>query len=155
MSEQQNLPNISISAQYIKDLSFENLAIPGSVQIDTPPVIDLSLDINVTKLSEDDYFEVALNINSKAVHKETTLFIVELVYAGIFHLVNIPTDQQKMILGVHCASMIFPYVRKIIADTTQDGGFQPLMMDPIDFARLYYKRLADEEGSKNVATKGN
>ncbi len=155
MSEKQDVPNVSISAQYVKDLSFENLATPGSVQIDSAPVIDLSLDINIAKLSENNYFEVALNINAKAIHKENTLFVVELVYAGIFHLVNVPQDQQKMVLGVHCASMIFPYARKIIADATQDGGFQPLMMDPIDFARLYYKRLADEGGNDNQAVRGN
>jgi preprotein translocase subunit SecB len=147
---EENLPNISINTQYVKDLSFENLATPGTVQIDSPPVIDLSLDINVTKLSEDNHFEVALNINSKAVHKETTLFVVELVYAGIFHLVNIPEDQQKAVLSVHCTSMIFPYARKIIADVTQDGGFQPLMMDPIDFSRLYYKRMAEEDKANNA-----
>jgi preprotein translocase subunit SecB len=153
MSE-ENLPNISINAQYVKDLSFENLAIPGTVKIDGPPSIDLSLDINVTKLSEDNYFEVALNINSKAVFNETTLFIAELSYAGIFHLANIPEDQLKPVLSIHCAAMIFPYARKIISDVTQDGGFQPLMMDPIDFARLYYKRLADEENSSNIDTGG-
>jgi preprotein translocase subunit SecB len=148
MSE-ENLPNISISAQYVKDLSFENLAIPGSIEIDSAPVIDLSLDINVTKLSEENYFEVALSINSKAIYKDNPIFVVELVYAGIFHLANIPEDQQKMVLSVHCTSMIFPYARKIISDVTQDGGFQPLMMDPIDFARLYYKRLAEDAASSN------
>jgi preprotein translocase subunit SecB len=147
MSEQQ-LPNISISAQYIKDFSFENKATPGSIEIKSAPSIDLSLDINITKLSEENFFEVALNINAKAVHDKDTLFVVELVYAGIFHLENIPEDQLKPLLSVHCTSMIFPYARKIIADVTQDGGFQPLMMDPIDFARLYNKRVAEEEGAK-------
>ena len=143
MSEQQ-LPNISVSAQYIKDFSFENKAIPGSIEIKSAPSIDLSLDINITKLSEENFFEVALSINAKAVHDKDTLFVVELVYAGIFHLENIPEEQLKPLLSVHCPSMIFPYARKIIADATQDGGFQPLMMDPIDFARLYNKRVAEE-----------
>lgn len=142
MSE-QNSPNISISAQYIKDFSFENMATPGSIEIKSAPSIDLSLDINISKLSEDSFFEVSLNINAKALHEKSTLFIVELVYAGIFHMENIPEDQLKPLLSVHCTSMIFPYARKIIADVTQDGGFQPLMMDPIDFARLYNKRVAE------------
>jgi preprotein translocase subunit SecB len=156
MSETQDLPNISLANQYTKDLSFENIAIPGTLKIESPPTIDLSLDINVAKLSEDNYFEVALSINAKAIYnKENTLFVIELVYAGVFHLANIPEDQQRAVLGINCASMIFPYARKIIADTTQDGGFQPLMMDYIDFARLYHKRLADEKGNKNEEARGN
>jgi preprotein translocase subunit SecB len=154
MSEQL-LPEITVTAQFIKDLSFENAAPPGRVKIDSAPVIDLSLDIHVAKLSEDGYFEVTLNINVKAAHKQDTLFIVELKYAGIFRLVNVPSDQQRAMLSVHCASMIFPYARKIIADVTQDGGFQPLMMDPIDFARLYYKRLAEESAASQSKAEPN
>lgn len=147
MSQEQLLPEITISAQFIKDLSVENAAPPGRIKIDSAPTIDLSLDINITKLSDDGYFEVMLNINVKANHKQDLLFIVELAYGGIFRLVNVPKEQEKAMLSVHCASMIFPYARKIIADMTQGAGFQPLMMDPIDFARLYYKRLADEENA--------
>jgi len=144
---EQDLPQISISAQYIKDLSFENAAIPGSIKIETPPTIDLNLDINVSKLSEADFFEVALTVHVKAMHNADVLFILEVIYAGIFHLANIAPEKQNMALGVHCASMLFPYLRKIVADTTQYGGFQPLMMDPIDFSRLYLKRMQENQNN--------
>lgn len=140
--EQTKLPHISVNAQYIKDLSFENPGAPGSlVNIDGQPQIDLALDLNVKKMPEDGYFEVEIIINAKAMSDNKTLFIVDLVYAGVFHLMNIPEDQIQMILAVHCPAIIFPYARKIIADSTQDGGFQPLMIDPIDFGVLYSKKL--------------
>ena len=139
------IPSLSVQAQYVKDFSFENLAPPGSLNITSTPSIDLKLDIHVTKLPEDDHFEVALSINARALHDEDTLFIVELEFAGIFYLANIPEEQHQIVLGINCPALIFPYARKIVADITQEGGFQPLMMEPIDFARLYQRRLQEEE----------
>jgi len=145
--EDQKLPHISVNAQYIKDLSFENPGAPGSlVAGNSQPAIDLALDLNIQKLPEEEYFEVEIIINAKANNEDKTLFIVDLTYAGIFHLVNIPPEQIQMILAVHCPAIIFPYARKIIADATQDGGFQPLMIDPIDFGVLYSKKMNDREG---------
>jgi preprotein translocase subunit SecB len=138
MSEQK-LPSISVSAQYIKDLSFENFATPGSMEIKTTPSIDLSLGTAVNKLAEN-FYEVVIKIEATAIHEKTKLFHVELAYAGIFNLENIPEEQLEPLLNVHCMSIIFPYARKIIADATQDGGFQPLMIEPIDFARFYNKK---------------
>ena len=156
MSEQKNEPNISISAQYIKDLSFENKATPGTIEITSAPSIDLRLDINVTKVSEENYFEVALHINAKAMHEKDTLFIIELVYAGIFHLDQGSEEEQKKLLSVNCAALLFPYARKIIADNTQDGGFQPLMMDPINFEKLYTQRMAEDDSEDdNTSTATN
>jgi len=146
---QEAAPNISVSAQYVKNLSFENLATPGTVEIKSSPNIDLKLDINISKIAEDNYFEVALQINAKAMYEEKALFIIELEYAGIFHLENVAQDQHRALLSIHCTSLIFPYARKIIADMTQEAAFQPLMMDHIDFARLYYKRIAEEEANAN------
>jgi preprotein translocase subunit SecB len=148
---QSEAPNVSVSVQYIKDFSFENLATPGTIEITSSPNIDLKLDINITKLSNDNYFEVALHINAKAMHQDKPLFIVELAYAGIFHLQNVDEEQQRALLSIHCTSILFPYARKIIADATQDAAFQPLLMDPIDFAKLYYKRLLEEEGKNSAA----
>ena len=132
----------SAMSQYVKDLSFENHAIPGSIEITTAPTIDLKLDINVAKISEENYFEVALHIKANAMHDKDALFTVELVYAGIFRLQSMSEEEQKLVLSAYCAGFLFPYARKIIADSTQDGGFQPLMMDPIDFERLYNKRIS-------------
>ncbi|CAF1122985.1 unnamed protein product [Didymodactylos carnosus] len=141
----QEMPHISINAQYIKDLSFENPNAPGSLgALDRNPQIDLFLDLNIVSLPEENFYEVELSIEAKARNENHKLFIVELKYAGIFNLINIPTEQHKMVLAIHCPAMIFPFARKIISDVTQDGGFQPLMIDPIDFGTLYNKKLQEE-----------
>ncbi|MFK7973380.1 MAG: protein-export chaperone SecB [Rickettsiaceae bacterium] len=138
-------PHIAVQAQYIKDFSFENPNVPASiVNVDKSPKIDLSLDLNVKKLAEDNYYEVEIDINAKATAKDQILFLVDLKYAGVFHFLNIPDDRIQMLLAVHCPSIIFPYARKIIADATQDGGFQPLMIDPVDFGLLYSKKITEQ-----------
>ena len=141
----QEMPHIAVNAQYIKDLSFENPGAPGSLVNIKNPQIDLSLDLNIVKLPEDNYFEVEISIEAKASHDTQTLFRVDLKYAGVFNLINIKSEQQEPLLAIHCPAMIFPYARKIIADVTQDGGFQPLMIDPIDFGVLYHKKLAENQ----------
>lgn len=143
-NEQRNTPHIAVQAQYIKDFSFENPNAPASLtNLDKSPQIDLALDLNVQKLPEDNYFEVEISISAKAISNQKTLFLVDLKYAGIFHLINIPQEQMEMLLAVHCPAIIFPYARKIIADATQDGGFQPLMIDPVDFGILYSKKMME------------
>jgi preprotein translocase subunit SecB len=143
----QKRPHIAVQAQYIKDLSFENPNAPISlIDMDKAPQIDLSLDLNVQKLPDECYYEVEISINAKAASNQQTLFLVDLKYAGIFHLIDIPEEQVEMLLAVHCPAIIFPYARKIIADATQGGGFQPLMIDPVDFGVLYSKKmLADQQ----------
>ncbi len=144
----KNPPHISVNAQYIKDLSFENPGAPASlVNANNQPQIDLALDLNIQKMTEDGYFEVEIIINAKATNENNTLFIIDLKYAGVFHLVNVPEEQVQMLLAVHCPAIIFPFARKIIADSTQDGGFQPLMIDPIDFGVLYSKKLNEGNAS--------
>ena len=145
-------PHIAINVQYVKDLSFENPAAPDSLGAQSePPKIELALDLCITKLNdsqEDESsacYSVAMTINASSKNtKQDNLFEIELVYVGIFTLLNIPDDQHQMVLAVRCSEMIFPYARKIISDTTQDGGFQPLMIDPIDFGMLYHKKLLEE-----------
>lgn len=145
-SENPKSPHIAVNAQYIKDFSFENPGAPATLaNLSGTPQIDLALDLNIQKMPEEDYFEVEISINAKAVSEKTTLFIVDLKYAGVFNLINIPEDQIQMLLAVHCPAIIFPYARKIIADVTQDGGFQPLMIDPVDFGVLYSKKMMEAE----------
>lgn len=146
MSEDK-APRISIEAQYIKDLSFENPNAPGSLQ-GKQPQIDMALDLQVKRIEEKkDIFEVCLNIHAKANHEEETMFEVELMYAGIFTLFNFNENERKAVLGVHCPALLFPYARQIISDLTQSGGFQPLMIDPIDFGALYASKMMEEEAA--------
>ncbi len=142
---QEEPQHISISVQYIKDLSFENPGTPRSLVQKGSPEIDLSLDILIQKMPEDNCFEVALHIEVEANCSNEKMFLIELVYAGIFSLINIPENEQRAVLNIHCTSMIFPFARKIISDITQYGGFQPLMIDPIDFGRLFYQRTQQSQ----------
>lgn len=150
MSTEEQVPHISISNQYIKDLSFENPNAPMSLmKSEEAPSVELNLNIDVKRVNESNVFQVALDIKATAKRNHEISFIVELVYEGIFQLVNIGEENYHFILGVHCPGMLFPFARRIISDATQSGGFQPLMIDPIDFAALYQKRLAEEQGSQN------
>lgn len=143
----ESMPHISVNAQYIKDLSFENPKAPSSLAaLSSHPQLDLTLDIDIQKLHEENFYEVELTIKAAANNEKfATLFLVELKYAGVFNLINIPLDQHQMILSIHCPAMIFPFARKIIASVTQDGGFQPLMIDPIDFGALYHKKMMEHQ----------
>ncbi len=140
----QQQPNVAINAQYVKDLSFENPGAPNIfAKIKSAPKIDLALDVNVTPM-EGDNVEVALSITAKALLEKETLFVVELEYAGLFTVSNIDNEQQKeQILLIYCPSLLFPFARSIISDATRDGGFQPLMINPVDFGALYMKQKSE------------
>ena len=130
-------PGFSIKGQYVKDLSFENPLAPQSLLVsDVKPVIEISVDIKVQRLQPDVY-EMVLHLASRATVDQNTLFLVDLAYAGIFQLTNIPEDRIEQVILVDCAFVPFPFARRIIADTTRDGGFPPLMLEPIDFHALY------------------
>lgn len=135
---QTTQPQVMINAQYVKDLSFESPKAPASLAgFKNAPEIELSVDINVQKVTEND-LEVALLINATAKYENEKIFIVELKYAGLFSVLNMPDDAQKeQVLLIYCPSILFPFARRIISDVTRDGGFQPLMIAPIDFASLY------------------
>jgi preprotein translocase subunit SecB len=127
---------VVINAQYIKDLSFENPNAPKSlIGKGEKPQIDVSVDIQVQAL-EDKTFEVSLIIGAKANVKDDALFVTELNYAGIF-TVDVPEAEKEAVLMVYCPGMLFPYTRRIVSDATRDGGFPPLMLDPVDFGALY------------------
>jgi preprotein translocase subunit SecB len=133
-------PQFSLRAQYVKDLSFENPKAPLTLlPQQEKPAISFNIDINVTRLS-DDAFEVALHTVSKAEIAGETMFLVDLTYAGLFNVQNIPQENFEPLLFIECPHIIFPFARRIIADATRDGGFPPLLLEPIDFARLYQLR---------------
>ncbi len=132
---------LRVVAQYIKDLSFENPAAPGSLfGNEQPPQIEASVDVAARRLGDAD-FEAELRINAKARRGEATAFIVELVYAGLFRIENAPADALQPLLLIECPRLLFPFARRLISDTTRDGGFAPLLLDPIDFASLYRRQM--------------
>lgn len=127
-----------VKGQYIKDLSFENPHAPHSLLMmnEHKPAIDVSVDIRAQKL-QDDVYELTLHIVARATANSSTLFLVDLAYAGIFQLSNIPEEQIQPLIMIECPFVLFPFARRVIADMTRDGGFPPLMLDPIDFKALY------------------
>ncbi len=144
-----NAPQVGILTQYVKDLSFENPNAPASLQVETAPRIEVNINVNA-KRAGDDVFEVEIKIEARAYNDETTAFVVDLLYAGLFGLRNIPSEALEPFLIVEAPRLLFPFARRIIADATRDGGFPPLMLEPIDFGALYMAQQQNQGGSPAV-----
>ena len=134
-------PQVGLLSQYIKDLSFENPNAPAVYQWQSQPQIDVQFNIGSQQLNEEIY-EVAVKIEISARAEGQAAFQVELVYAGLFALRNIPAEQLQPFLLAEAPRLLFPFARRVIADAVRDGGFPPLMLDPIDFGALYMQRQA-------------
>ena len=137
-------PSLNILAQYIKDLSFENPGAPRSLQSrDKAPSINITVNVNANPLSGSD-FDVVLSLNAEAKEDDKVLFAVELVYGGVFRIAGFPQEHVLPVLFIECPRLLFPFARQIVADATRNGGFPPLMIDPIDFAQMFSQRMAEE-----------
>lgn len=133
---------LSILAQYVKDLSFESPGAPQTLQgPGQNPQLKVGVNVNVGPRGEDVY-EVTLNIEAHAKSDTGVIYNVELAYGGLFRLRNIPQQVLQPVLFVDCPTLLFPFVRRVLADIVRDGGFPPLMLDPIDFGRLYAQNMA-------------
>jgi preprotein translocase subunit SecB len=134
-------PQVNVLGQYIKDLSFESpdtdrfFRGPGK-----NPNLQLNFNVQVRNLQENSY-EVSLSLEGEARSDEGVLYNVELVYAGAFVLRNLPQEAIQPVLFVECPALLFPFARRLVADLTREGGFPPLLLDPIDFGGLYRRRL--------------
>lgn len=141
-------PALNVLAQYVRDLSFENPNAPQSLANRTNPSIRIDVNVNARPLADTDY-EVELRFEVKAQHDDEIIFAVELAYGGIFRLVNIPPDNVQPLLLIECPRILFPFARQIVATATREGGFPPLMIDPIDFVALYRQRMGEAAGKVN------
>jgi len=142
-------PQVSILTQYVKDLSFENPNAPQSLQMETAPRIEINVNVNARRVSED-MFEVELKIEAKAFNGDAAAFVVELLYGGLFGLRNVPAEALEPFLVVEAPRILFPFARRIVADATRDGGYPPLLLEPIDFASLYMQQQAGNAGQPSV-----
>ena len=141
---------LNVLGQYIKDLSFESPAAPQVLQAPPPnPQLQVTVNVNATSQAEETY-EVILNIDVHAKGDTGVIYNVELFYGGLFRLRNVPQNMLQPVLFVDCPAILFPFIRRVLADVTRDGGFPPLMLDPIDFGRLYAQNLAGA-GKNQVA----
>ncbi|MTI44362.1 protein translocase subunit secB [Roseibium hamelinense] len=143
-------PGMHILGQYIKDLSFENPNAPRSLQQGEQPKLDINVNVGAQQIGEDQ-FEVILTLTSKAERPDMVMFNVELVYAGLFKITGVPKEHMHPFVMIECPRMIFPFARNILAEATRNGGFPPLLLDPIDFANLYRQNMQQQaatEGAK-------
>jgi preprotein translocase subunit SecB len=137
-------PAAGVISQYVKDLSFENPNAPAIYQSQVAPAIDVQFNIGSGQVGEDVY-EVVLKIEVKAQAESQTAFLVDLSYAGLFGLRNIPADQLDAFLLGEAPRILFPFARRVLADAVRDGGFPPLMLEPIDFGGIYMAQRAQQQ----------
>jgi preprotein translocase subunit SecB len=141
-----------INAQYIKDLSFENPRAPQSLtQQSAAPSVDINVDVNANNLSPETY-EVVLTIKASAKVNNEPLFLLELTYGAVVTAFNMPRDMLPAVLLVETPRLMFPFARNIIADATRDGGFPPLMVNPIDFTELLRQNTAQQQAAPPADT---
>lgn len=140
----QGAPSMRILGQYLKDLSFENPHAPHSLGQQQPqPDVAISVNVNARNVGGND-FDVELQIAAKAMAQEKVTFMAELVYGGTFRLENFPQQMLHPAVLIECPRMLFPFARQILAEATRNGGFPPLMLDPIDFASMYQRRMQQQ-----------
>ena len=153
-AEQAEPPRLMIQTQYTKDLSFENPRAPLSLdQSQQRPEIAVRVDVRAQPI-QDTRFEVVIQLNIDAKAGDEAVFVLELSYAGVFQLLNIPKDSLQPLLLVECPRLLFPFARRIVADATRDGGFPPLMIDPIDFVALYRRRQEQAQAAAQATPAG-
>src|SRR3569623_1584623 len=133
-------PQLNVLAQYTKDLSFENPNAPASLQSQGQPEINIQINVNANNLAESE-FEVTLSVEGKAQTAGKVMFTFELAYAGVFRIVNVPQENLLPLVMSECPRLLFPFAREIIATAVRDGGFPPLMLDPVDFVGLYRQNM--------------
>jgi preprotein translocase subunit SecB len=151
-----NMPAIGMISQYVKDLSFESPAAPTifSTQSQDGPQMDVQFGIAANQVA-DEVHEVTLKIEVTAKVADQTAFIVDLTYAGLFGVRNVPDEQLQPFMLGEAPRLMFPFARRVVADAVRDGGFPPLLLDPIDFGSLYLQQLQAKEAAEAEGAAGN
>ncbi|MGX7745752.1 protein-export chaperone SecB [Rhodopseudomonas parapalustris] len=143
-------PQLNVLAQYTKDLSFENPNAPASLAPQQQqPAINIQINVGANNVAENEY-EVTLSIDGKAESGSSVLFSFELAYAGVFRVLNVPQENLHPLIMIECPRLLFPFAREIIASAVRDGGFPPLMLDPVDFVGLYRQNLERQSDQQQV-----
>ena len=150
--EGPNLP-INILAQYVRDVSFENPLAPESLRAgQANPEMDINIGMDARKLEDpqtENLYEVVVNLRAQAARGEDPIFIIELQYGIAVALNDVPEDSHHPVLLIEVPRLAFPFMRQIVADLTTQGGYPPLILNPVDFQSLYMTRFKDEiEASK-------
>ena len=147
-------PKMNILAQYVRDLSFENILAQKGVDGELNPEIQVNVNIDAKKRTTEKQFDVIvkLRVDSKSKNTNNVLFVLELDYGGVFQIENIPDDQLHPYLLIECPRMLFPFLRRIVSDITRDSGFPPLNLENIDFLKLYRQEIERRKQEDEKAT---
>lgn len=139
-------PHLRVLAQFVKQLSFRNAAAAAAQAYDQQPTIDMGVEVKSRPMGDrGDAAEVDLCINVEAKRQDATLFSVDLVYSGVFQFVNVRPEDVEPLIWVECPRLLFPFGRQILAEITREGGYPPLLINPIDFTPLYWAELRDRQ----------
>ena len=143
-AQQPQKINQKVIAQYIRDLSFENILAQKGVKGEVQPEIQVQVNLDARKRGAENQYEVItkLNITSKTRDSGDPLFVMEIEYAGVFQIEGVPDEQLHPYLLIECPRITFPFLRRVVSDVTRDGGFAPLNLETIDFLQLYRSELA-------------
>ena len=143
-AQQPAQPGMKILAQYIRDMSFENILSQKGASGQVEPDVQIQVNIDAKKRTVENQFEIVIKLKVSSVNKGTTenLFLLEVEYAGLFLVTGVPDEQLHPFLLIECPRMLFPFLRRIVSDVTRDGGFPPLNLETIDFLQLYRQELA-------------
>lgn len=142
-AQQPAQPGMKILAQYIRDMSFENILSQKGASGEVAPDVQIQVNIDAKKRTVENQFEIVIKLKVNSVNKGTTenLFLLEIEYAGLFLVTGVPEEQLHPFLLIECPRMLFPFLRRIVSDVTRDGGFPPLNLETIDFLQLYRQEL--------------
>jgi preprotein translocase subunit SecB len=153
-AQPQKMPSLQVLGQFIRDMSFENVAAQKGKTMEGQPDINVQVGLDARKRPEEGRFEVAtkLTITAKAKGTDDAIFVMELDYAGVFAISNVPENQMHPYLLVECPRMLFPFLRRIVSDVTRDGGFPPLNLENIDFVSLYRNEIARRAQAQQAAS---
>ncbi len=144
-------PQLNVLAQYVKDFSFENPNAPaslGSFQ-QAQPAINIQINVQANAINATD-FEVILKTEGKAERDGKILFSFDLAFGGVFRIQNVPQESLHPVVMIECPRLLFPFSREIVAAAVRNGGFPPLLLDPVDFVALYRQQLAQQSAQGNA-----
>ncbi len=139
-------PHLRVLTQYVKELTFRNIAAAAAQSLDVQPAIDMGVEVKSRPIGENaEAVEVDLCINVHAKRADSAMFTVDLVYSGLFQFVNVRPEDIEPLIWIECPRLLFPFSRQILAEVTREGGFPPLLINPIDFTPLYWAELRDRQ----------
>ncbi len=145
-------PHLRVLAQYVKALSFQNPMAASAQAYEVQPSIDMGVEVKSRPMGgQGEAVEVDLCINVQAKRDDAVMFTADLIYSGVFQFVNVGTEDVEPLIWIECPRLLFPFSRQILAEITREGGYPPLLINPIDFTPLYWAELRDRQGRGEAA----